>query len=68
VIAMNELQVQRTPEELLNSSEHFMLDVTAQFDPIISLKLTALIKQLVNVAYLMGQEDGYRWTKQQTIT
>jgi hypothetical protein len=63
VIAMNQLQIQRAPEELLNSSEHLMLDVTAEFDPIIGLKLTALIKQLVNVAYLMGHEDGHRWTK-----
>ncbi|MBC7879929.1 MAG: hypothetical protein H7Y37_01215 [Anaerolineae bacterium] len=60
---MNQLQIQRAPEELLNSSEHLMLDVTAEFDPIIGLKLTALIKQLVNVAYLMGHEDGHRWTK-----
>jgi hypothetical protein len=65
---MNKLQIQCAPEELLNASEHFMLDVTTQFDPIISLKLTALIKQLVNVAYLIGHEDGCRWTKQQTIT
>jgi hypothetical protein len=55
---MNQLQVQRAPEHLLTSSEHFMLDVTEQFDPIVGLKLTGLIKQLVNIAYLMGHEDG----------
>lgn len=63
---MNPLQIQRTPEHLLISSEHFMLNVTEQFDPMVGLQLTGLIKQLVNVAYLMGHEDGHRRTEQQT--
>jgi hypothetical protein len=65
---MNQLQVQRAPEDLLISSEHFMLNVTEELDPIIGLKLTGLIKQLVNVAYLMGHEDGHRRTGQKTNT
>jgi hypothetical protein len=61
---MNQLQVQRAPEQLLISSEHFMLNITEQFDPIIGLKLTGLIKQLVNIAYLMGHEDGLSKSRQ----
>lgn len=46
------------PERLLISSEQFFLNITEPLDPLISLSLTGLMKQLVNIAYLMGHVDG----------
>jgi hypothetical protein len=46
------------PERLLISSEQFFLNITEPLDPLISLSLTGLMKQLVNIAYLMGHADG----------
>jgi hypothetical protein len=46
------------PERLLTSSEQFLLNVTEPLDPLLSLTLTGLVKQLVNIAYLMGHADG----------
>jgi hypothetical protein len=48
----------KMPEQLLTSSERLLLDITEPLDPLISLRLTGLIKQLVHIAYLMGREDG----------
>jgi hypothetical protein len=48
----------QTPEQLIISSEQFVLNITEPLDPLVSLTLTGVMKQLVNVAYLMGHADG----------
>lgn len=50
------------PASLLISCEQFTLNVTEVLDPIVSLKLTNIVKQLVDVAYIMGHEDGKHGT------
>ncbi|UFP94140.1 hypothetical protein [Gloeobacter morelensis] len=57
---MDSPTIAQAPEPLLISSERFVLGVTEQLDPLVSLQLTGVIKQLVNIAYLMGNEDGKR--------
>lgn len=48
------------PEPLLISSEKFFLDTTETLDPLVSLTLLSLIKQLIKIAYLMGHQDGMK--------
>ncbi|MBC8122336.1 MAG: hypothetical protein H7Y22_10910 [Gemmatimonadaceae bacterium] len=54
----------QTPEPLLVSCERFVLDITEQLDPLISLQLTGAMKRLVDIAYLMGNEDGKQRAEQ----
>jgi hypothetical protein len=50
----------KTPEGLLLSIEKLMLGVTDNLDPFVGLKLTNLTRQVVEVAYMMGRQDGTR--------
>lgn len=48
------------PERLLISTEQFLLNISEPLDPLLGLTLTGLVKQLVNISYLMGHADGKR--------
>lgn len=48
------------PDLLLLSIEKLMLNVTEPLDPLVGLKLTGLTRQITEVAYMMGHQDGQR--------
>jgi hypothetical protein len=50
------------PNPLLIGIEKLMLEVTDNLDPLIGLKLTGLVCQITDVAYMMGHQDGQRYS------
>jgi hypothetical protein len=48
------------PDMLLLSIEKLMLDVTEPLDPLVGLKLVGLSRQITELVYMMGHQDGQR--------
>jgi hypothetical protein len=50
----------QAPDGLLISIERLMLDITDNLDPFIGLKLTGITRQVAEISYIMGHQDGNR--------
>lgn len=52
------LQANTVPEPLRYSIEKLLLDTTEPLDPLISLKITNLTLNLMELVYQMGKQDA----------
>lgn len=48
----------KTPDALRYAIEKLMLDTTEPLDPLVSLKVTNLTLEIVELAYQMGMQDS----------
>jgi hypothetical protein len=48
----------QTPEPLVRSIEKLYMDITEPLDPYVALALTNLSVKVIEIAYMMGHQDG----------